>query len=67
MKIIRYSDSSGHIAYAAQQTDGSAKVIQGDIFGDYQVTDTAADVVKVLAPVQPTAILCIGLNYKFHA
>lgn len=67
MKIIRYSDSSGHIAYAAQQTDGSARVIEGDILGDFRVTEAVADVAKVLAPVQPTAILCIGLNYKFHA
>lgn len=67
MKIIRYSDSAGRTAYAAQQSDGSAKVIQGDIFGEYQVTETAADVAKILAPVQPVAILCIGLNYKFHA
>lgn len=67
MKIIRYSDSSGHTGYAAQQSDGSARVIEGDIFGTYKVTEQAADVAKVLAPVQPTAILCIGLNYKFHA
>lgn len=67
MKIIRYSDSSGRTGYAAQQSDGSARVIEGDIFGTYQVTEQTADVAKVLAPVQPTAILCIGLNYKFHA
>ena len=67
MKIIRYSDSAGRTAYASQQTDGSARVIEGDIFGDHRVTETVADVAKVLAPVQPKAILCIGLNYKFHA
>ncbi|TDU66611.1 2-keto-4-pentenoate hydratase/2-oxohepta-3-ene-1,7-dioic acid hydratase in catechol pathway [Prosthecobacter fusiformis] len=67
MKIIRYSDSTGRIAYASQQTDGSALTIEGDIFGDYRVTETVADVVKLLAPVQPVSILCIGLNYKFHA
>lgn len=67
MKIIRYSDSSGRTGYATQQSDGSARVIEGDIFGTYQVTEQTADVAKVLAPVQPTAILCIGLNYKFHA
>lgn len=67
MKIIRYSDSSGRTGYAAQQSDGSTRVIEGDIFGTYQVTEQTADVAKVLAPVQPTAILCIGLNYKFHA
>ncbi len=67
MKIIRYSDSSGQIHYAAQQADGSALVIDGDLFGNYSVTDRKADVAKLLAPVDPRAILCIGLNYKFHA
>lgn len=67
MKIIRYSDSQGNIAHAAQQADGSALVIEGDIFGDHRVTDRQAEVVKLLSPVQPFAIICIGLNYKFHA
>ena len=67
MKIIRYSDSQGNIAHAAQQADGSSLVIEGDIFGEHRVTDRAADIAKLLAPVQPFAIICIGLNYKFHA
>ncbi len=67
MKIIRYSDSSGQIHHASQQSDGSALVIEGDIFGSYKVTDRKADVAKLLAPVEPRIILCIGLNYKFHA
>ena len=67
MKIIRYSDSSGQIYHASQQTDGSALVIDGDIFGTYIVSDRKADVAKLLAPVEPRAILCVGLNYKFHA
>lgn len=67
MKIIRYSDSAGQIHHASQQSDGSALVIEGDIFGSYTVTDRKADVAKLLAPVEPRIILCIGLNYKFHA
>ena len=67
MKIIRYSDSQGTISHAAQQADGSALVIEGDIFGEYRVTDRKAEVAKLLAPVQPFAIVCIGLNYKKHA
>jgi 2-keto-4-pentenoate hydratase/2-oxohepta-3-ene-1,7-dioic acid hydratase in catechol pathway len=67
MKIIRYSDSQGRIGYAAQQHDGSALTIEGDIYGDYRVTTKHADVIKLLAPVVPSAVLCIGLNYKRHA
>ena len=67
MHILRYQDSSGQIGYASQQPDGSALVIEGDIFGQHQVTDRAADIAKRLAPVQPAIILCIGLNYRHHA
>lgn len=67
MKIIRYQDHSGNIAYAAQQADGTALEIEGELFGEYRVSERKADVVKILAPVQPVAILCIGLNYRHHA
>jgi 2-keto-4-pentenoate hydratase/2-oxohepta-3-ene-1,7-dioic acid hydratase in catechol pathway len=67
MKIVRYQDSAGRIAHASLQADGSALEITGDIFGDHQVTQRRAQVAKLLAPIQPAAILCIGLNYKHHA
>ena len=67
MKIIRYQDAQGQVHFAAQRADGSARVIAGDIYGSYEVTDQRADVRKLLAPIEPTAILCIGLNYRRHA
>jgi 2-keto-4-pentenoate hydratase/2-oxohepta-3-ene-1,7-dioic acid hydratase in catechol pathway len=67
MKIIRYQDASGNINHAAQQPDGSARRIEGDIFGVHRVTNEAADVKKLLAPIAPIAFLCIGLNYRQHA
>src|SRR4051812_31877146 len=67
MRIIRYQDSAGEIKSAAQSSDGSAREITGDIFGRHEVTHKAADVRKLLAPVVPTGIICIGLNYRRHA
>lgn len=67
MKIIRYQDSQGRIAYASQKPDGSAVQIKGDIFGAFEVTTEKAQVTKLLAPIAPTNILCIGLNYRRHA
>lgn len=67
LKILRHLDSAGAIRYAAEQPDGSARQIQGDIFGDFVVTAETADVAKILTPVEPVAILCIGLNYRQHA
>lgn len=67
MNIIRYADPQGQIHYAAEQADGSAIQIDGDIFGEYRITTFKAHMAKILAPVVPTAIFCIGLNYKRHA
>lgn len=67
MKIIRYVDSQGNVGHAAQQPDGAALAIEGDIFGGHRVTERRVEVARLLAPVQPLAIVCIGLNYRFHA
>jgi len=67
MKIIRYQDSAGRVGHASQQNDEAARVIEGDIFGDWTVTDAKADVQKLLAPVEPTVVIGIGLNYRGHA
>jgi 2-keto-4-pentenoate hydratase/2-oxohepta-3-ene-1,7-dioic acid hydratase in catechol pathway len=67
MKIIRHQDEVGQICYSAQQSDGAVFRIAGELFGRYEVTKTQSQVVKLLAPVEPTAIWCVGLNYRRHA
>jgi 2-keto-4-pentenoate hydratase/2-oxohepta-3-ene-1,7-dioic acid hydratase in catechol pathway len=67
MKIIRYKNPSGQILYGAQQTSGETLRIEGDIFSTFRTTEEPAQIAKVLAPVTPAAIMCIGLNYKHHA
>ena len=67
MKIIRYQDRTGQTGYAAQQTDGSALKLAGDIYQSPKATGEKAEVAKLLAPIQPTSIICIGLNYRRHA
>ncbi|MES1166984.1 MAG: fumarylacetoacetate hydrolase family protein [Pseudomonadota bacterium] len=66
MKLIRHLTPSGP-AYAALQPDGSAREITGDPYGNFRVTDRVVQPGKLLAPVVPTNIFCIGLNYKKHA
>ena len=66
MKLIRHLTPSGP-AYAALQPDGTACAIEGDLLGDYRVTDKIVKPGKLLAPLQPANILCIGLNYAKHA
>lgn len=66
MRIIRYEDSASSIKYAVEKEDGPFE-IEGCPFSDFKVTDQPADVQKLLAPVAPTTIYCIGLNYLHHA
>jgi 2-keto-4-pentenoate hydratase/2-oxohepta-3-ene-1,7-dioic acid hydratase in catechol pathway len=67
MKIIRCLDSKGNIVHAAQQPDGSALKIVGDIFDSPAVTAEKVEAAKSLAPLGPSSIICIGLNYRKHA
>lgn len=43
--------------------------ISGSIFADFKKTDKSFDLnsVKLMAPVEPTKIVAVGLNYKDHA
>lgn len=67
MKIIRYRDSAGTTHYGRQAADGSATRIDGDIFAQHRDTGEKADVAKLLTPIAPVDVLCIGLNYRRHA
>ena len=67
MRIIRYQDRQGAVHFAAQQADGSALKLAGDIFASPKLTDERVAVAKLLAPIEPRAIICIGLNYRRHA
>ena len=67
MKIIRYEDSTGQIHCAEQRQVDSYLRIEGDLFDGFQVTREPAKIRRILAPVVPTMIWCIGQNYRRHA
>ena len=67
MKIVRYLNDEGKAQFGAQHEDGSVTRIEGCIFSEHHDTGEAANVCKLLAPVKPAAVLCIGLNYRKHA
>jgi 2-keto-4-pentenoate hydratase/2-oxohepta-3-ene-1,7-dioic acid hydratase in catechol pathway len=67
MKIIRYEDVQGSRHHGALGADGSTRKIKGDIFSNFEVTQEPADVHRLLAPVVPAMIWCIGQNYRRHA
>ena len=66
MKLIRHLTPQGP-AYAALQPDGSARAIEGDLLGEWRVTDRVIAPGQRLAPFAPAVIICIGLNYAKHA
>ena len=68
MKIIRYLDPQGATRFGGARTDAEDwRELDGDPYGAAQITDRRCDIAKLLAPIAPTQILCIGLNYKRHA
>jgi 2-keto-4-pentenoate hydratase/2-oxohepta-3-ene-1,7-dioic acid hydratase in catechol pathway len=66
MKIIRYQDPSGETHYA-QQRETQFLALAGDPWQGFGATEREVTVTKLLAPVVPSQILCIGLNYRHHA
>jgi 2-keto-4-pentenoate hydratase/2-oxohepta-3-ene-1,7-dioic acid hydratase in catechol pathway len=66
MKIVRFLDFQGAVHYASQQADGAYELLSGGLF-NLQPTGKPAGITKLLAPVEPSAFWCIGLNYRRHA
>ena len=61
-------DHKGKEQYAVVENN-CVCFVTGDIFTDWQYTGEKLplDAVKLLAPVKPETVLCIGRNYKAHA
>jgi 2-keto-4-pentenoate hydratase/2-oxohepta-3-ene-1,7-dioic acid hydratase in catechol pathway len=68
MRIVRYQtkNEGSRVGWVLENKIGP---IEGDIFGEYrrQEAETPLNEVKLLAPVCPSKILCVGRNYAEHA
>lgn len=67
MRIIRFKDPNGKSQTGEPVDDRTAKLIEGDLFGDFKVSEQTAQVRRLLAPIEPVNIIAIGLNYRRHA
>jgi 2-keto-4-pentenoate hydratase/2-oxohepta-3-ene-1,7-dioic acid hydratase in catechol pathway len=67
MRIIRYADGAGRIQFAAEDSDKAYYRADGDVLGGLQATREKADVQRLLAPIVPTMIWCVGQNYRQHS
>ena len=65
MKIARLQPAAGSPVFAAQHADGFTR-LEGDLYSGLSETGESVEG-KLLAPLQPVDILCIGLNYRKHA
>jgi 2-keto-4-pentenoate hydratase/2-oxohepta-3-ene-1,7-dioic acid hydratase in catechol pathway len=68
MRFVRYQqgNESPHYGWLLEDKVGG---IEGDLFGEFRRLDaeTPLDEVKLLAPAEPTKIICVGRNYAAHA
>jgi 2-keto-4-pentenoate hydratase/2-oxohepta-3-ene-1,7-dioic acid hydratase in catechol pathway len=69
MQIQRYIDATGAIHYAQRHGEGEGRWerLDGSGWGDWHPSGQEAQMVTLLAPLEPTLILGIGLNYRRHA
>ncbi len=61
---VREGNTGRHVV----ERDGTFHWLEGDLFGDYRPgAEVASPLPALLAPVAPSKIMAIGLNYKDHA
>jgi 2-keto-4-pentenoate hydratase/2-oxohepta-3-ene-1,7-dioic acid hydratase in catechol pathway len=69
MKIVRFvsEDNQTLSGLFDPEQPESARIIQGNIFGDFEMTSKRAKIKSFLSPIEPCNILALGLNYRKHA
>jgi 2-keto-4-pentenoate hydratase/2-oxohepta-3-ene-1,7-dioic acid hydratase in catechol pathway len=68
MRFVRFAIGST-IGYGTIEDDGQIRAITTTPFLPWEPTDErfASDAVRVLAPVLPSKVVAVGLNYRSHA
>jgi len=66
MRVTRFIDSSGKERLGQNFNQGQAEMLEGNLFGKLTATGQLCEVKKILAPLTPSNIFAIGLNYKDH-
>lgn len=65
-RYLRY-EQNGQASYGVLQGD-QIRRIEGDLFGEHRMTDETVALadVRLLAPVVPSKVIAVGLNYQSH-
>ena len=66
-RYVRYRTAAGAVSYGVLNGE-TVRRVEGDIFGQHRVTETSLPLaqVRLLAPVVPSKVICVGLNYRSH-
>jgi len=70
MRLFRFLDQQSQVQYGKDLGNGRAELLDADPFKVFPAmpapTGRVVEVMQLLAPVQPTDIFCIGMNYRSH-
>ena len=65
---VRHNGSPRHVIAREGAEAGTARLLEGDVFGQYELGAAVPLVAaELIVPVRPSKVVCIGLNYKDHA
>jgi len=66
MKIVRFETGEGRIHLGRQRDDGAVERLDGELFDGLAPTGEVRQPRRILAPLIPTTVYCIGANYRRH-
>src|SRR5258707_4166405 len=67
MRFLRYQATSGP-AYGVVDPDGTVFALEGSPLGEHRKGAAVGPIgsLRLLAPLDPPKIICVGLNYRDH-
>jgi len=67
MKLVRFQTAEGQIQWGQETGHNLAIPLTGDLYGTLEPSGKAEHIFQQLAPLVPSSIFGIGLNYRQHA
>lgn len=67
MRVIRFLDAGGRVHLGREAEGGRAEILSGSLEEGLRASGESAAIARLLAPLEPVNIFCIGLNYGAHA
>ncbi len=70
MRLVRFLDEQSQVQFGQNLGDGKAALLEADPLTSFpglpRPTGEVVPIAQRLTPVEPTNLLCIGMNYKAH-